>query len=337
MKANESVYVAIDRFVSGGLGAEDGGVSGREYMDVLAGFCSYIGGLFVHVGQVTTEDIALYLNFLLGNQAGYHRDQRVQLEPGQYEEIAQKLHKFWRWVENQYHIPSPFIPEDLAEACDRIQPVDSDALQQLIRLLSGEILSPRNRTPSARMTALRNIALLLVLYDAGPRAEELSRLKIEDVDLSNKVILIPDANNRIRKVPISEKLVPRISAYIQSRYPENPLGRALLFPKDEKGNPLDRSTVHEILVSLGHRVGLGNINTLQFRAAFAKHYHDGDMLDDLLIDLMGIENGQQLRLYIDRMGNKKLADVRKKYYRLLQPTDKPPSIIDENSGYSCSL
>jgi hypothetical protein len=125
--------------------------------------------------------------------------------------------------------------------------------------------------------------------------------------------------------------VPRISEYIQNRYPENPDGRALLFPKDEKGNPLDRSTVHEILVSLGHRVGLENMHTLQFRAAFAKHYHDGDMLDDLLIDLMGIENSQQLRLYVDRMGNKKLAEVRQKHYRLLQSTDQAPGISDENT------
>jgi site-specific recombinase XerD len=321
MKTQLRMYDVIDKYLYHLYDMRDESVAPEEVEDTLQNFASYIWGMQITINQVTTEDIAMYFNNLQGHQGRYHRVQQAKIKPGEYDVIVQRIQKFWDWASYVFRMSNPFIPENLAELSSRIHPINTDKLKHLIKLLDDKVQLKNDHDDDDAKKALRDIALLLVMLDAGPRVEELARMKIDDVDQTNRMVVIREVRNQVRNVPVSGKLLPRLNAYIQSRYPGTVRGDALLFPKDDEGNPLDGEATHEILVNLGNMVGLNDINALQFRAAFAKNYHEADMLDNQLIGLMGIYNNQQLRLYIDRFGNKKLKRLWEEYYRSFRSTD----------------
>lgn len=64
---------------------------------------------------------------------------------------------------------------------------------------------------------VRDRALLETLYSTGVREGELSALNIEDIDFENKIVTIFGKGGKTRIVPISNKALEYITAYIKSR------------------------------------------------------------------------------------------------------------------------
>lgn len=62
----------------------------------------------------------------------------------------------------------------------------------------------------------RDAALLELLYATGCRVSELVSIKLGDIDLSNRYVLLHGKGNKERVVPVSQKAVTAIKSYILS-------------------------------------------------------------------------------------------------------------------------
>src|SRR6056297_923938 len=94
---------------------------------------------------------------------------------------------------------------------------------------------------------IRDLAILVVLYDSGARVSELTNLKIEDVNLTKTAtIRIIGKGEKMRLVPISEETAKIIKAYYKSNRINYSKGDRYLFV-NKKGDSLTRPGINYIL------------------------------------------------------------------------------------------
>ncbi|MFZ5424268.1 MAG: tyrosine-type recombinase/integrase [Patescibacteria group bacterium] len=64
----------------------------------------------------------------------------------------------------------------------------------------------------------RTFAIIEVLLQTGIRISELAQIKLEDVDLKNGTLTIPErGNNMSRRIPLNKAVVSAISSYLEER------------------------------------------------------------------------------------------------------------------------
>lgn len=63
----------------------------------------------------------------------------------------------------------------------------------------------------------RDYALMRVLLSAGPRAQELRGMRVEDVDLDGAAIAVTGKGRKRRLIPLSEKAVQALARYLRAR------------------------------------------------------------------------------------------------------------------------
>ena len=64
---------------------------------------------------------------------------------------------------------------------------------------------------------LRDVAIILVLYDSGVRASELCGMKSEDIDWRDRTIIVTGKASKQRRVSIGDKSAQAIERYIRKR------------------------------------------------------------------------------------------------------------------------
>ncbi len=128
---------------------------------------------------------------------------------------------------------------------------------------------PRIHVPSVTEASLiiesvtdpRNRLILELLYGSGFRVGALIRIRISDVDLSNRWIVLHDKGARQHVKPFGAKAAQWMGRYLSERRSHSDL----LFPG------LTDRTVRRIIANACDRVGLPRIGPHSFRHAFAAH------------------------------------------------------------------
>ncbi len=64
----------------------------------------------------------------------------------------------------------------------------------------------------------RDVTLLRFLYDTGVRAAELCGLKVEDLDLSARTVLVRGEGDKERRVPLGFALTRQLHRYLRARH-----------------------------------------------------------------------------------------------------------------------
>ena len=138
------------------------------------------------------------------------------------------------------HLPSPRPPQRLPRALK---------VSEVARLFSSR--------PKTAL-GLRDRALLELLYGTGIRRSEIARLKLEDVDLEQRAILIREGKGRKdRVVPLGQKAKAVLVDYIEHARPKLLRGQdpgTLLLALG--GRPFSACDVWGRVRELGKRVGL---------------------------------------------------------------------------------
>lgn len=151
----------------------------------------------------------------------------------------------------------PFSREDvkaLLDACDRSRPYKRPG---------------KRESDHAVPTALRNRAIVLLLVDTGIRASELCNLKISDVDLKNRRVVVFGKGSKERSLPISATTAKAIWKYLASR--DSDSVHAPLFTTT-RGRNLTRHALLDLLDRLGQRAGVPHVHPHRFRHTFAIHF-----------------------------------------------------------------
>jgi integrase/recombinase XerD len=170
------------------------------------------------------------------------------------------------------------------------------------RLLSA----PQGTTPSA----LRDRALLEVLYACGLRASEAVGLCIEDVDLDEEFLRARGKGSKERLVPIGREAVAALRAYLTRARPALVgLGIERHVFVNRRGGSLSRQGLYKIVQGYAATVGLRDrMSPHTLRHTFATHLLAGGCDLRTLQEMLGHADIATTQLYT-HLSTERLRDV----------------------------
>ena len=248
---------AIERFLEHGGLAES---TRRAYASDLRSFAGWLGARDLGLEDVDARVLVDWVSDL-----GRGRD---RLAPVSIARRLAAVRACLRFTHGPSSVPggllAPRRPRRLPDA-----PKVSE-IEELLELAEGD--SP---------LALRNRALLELLYSGGLRSAEAVGLDLADVDYERESVHVVGKGGKERVVPLGEEAAHRISLYLRDGRPELARGAENALFLSARGRRLDTSTVRR-LVRHPHRL----------RHAFATHL---------------LENGADLRTIQELLGHASLS------------------------------
>ena len=145
----------------------------------------------------------------------------------------------------------------------------------------------------------RNLAIIEVLYGSGLRVSELINLKLSNLHVDEKYMLVEGKGSKQRLVPLSDEAIKQIDFWMQDRchLPIKPGNEDYLF-LNRRGAKLTRVMILIIVKDLAERAGIKkNISPHTFRHSFATHLLEGGANLRLIQMMLGHENLVTTEIY----------------------------------------
>lgn len=167
-------------------------------------------------------------------------------------------------------------------------------------LSSGEV-EKLLEAPSQKKSPknLRDMALLNMLYSTGMRVTEVVSLRLEDVDLTNKVLYCPGKDDQVRELPFDQYTKAILANYLEAGRP------FLVKDKDEeamflnhRGQQLTRQGLWLIIKAYAKEADLSvAVTPHTLRHSFAAHKLDGGSDLQEVQKLLGHANISTTQIY----------------------------------------
>jgi integrase/recombinase XerD len=156
--------------------------------------------------------------------------------------------------------------------------------------------------------ALRDRALLEVLYGTGARISEAVGLAVDDVDLADRTVLLTGKGGKQRRVPLGSYAARAVEAYlVQARPALVAAGRGtpMLF-LNARGGSLSRQSAWVVLRTAAEKAGLAaGISPHTLRHSFATHLMEGGADVRVVQELLGHASVTTTQIYtlvtVDRL------------------------------------
>ncbi len=180
--------------------------------------------------------------------------------------------------------------------------IDSPKVKKrLPKTLSSEEVEKLLEAPSQKKSPknLRDMALLNMLYSTGMRVTEVVSLRLEDVDLNNKVLYCPGKDDQVRELPFDQYTKAILANYLESGRP------FLVKDKDEeamflnhRGQQLTRQGLWLIIKAYAKEAELSvAVTPHTLRHSFAAHKLDGGSDLQEVQKLLGHANISTTQIY----------------------------------------
>jgi integrase/recombinase XerC len=134
--------------------------------------------------------------------------------------------------------------------------------------------------------ALRNRALVELVYSAGLRSAEAVGLDLKDVDFEQELVHIRGKGGKERAVPLGEEAAYRLSLYLRDGRPELARGAENAVFISARGRRLDTSTLRRLTP-----------NPHKLRHAFATHLLEGGADLRVIQELLGHSSLSTTQVY----------------------------------------
>ena len=156
--------------------------------------------------------------------------------------------------------------------------------------------------------AVRDRALLELLYATGARISEAVGLAVDDVDLADRTVLLSGKGGKQRRVPLGSFAATAVEAYLVRARPvlaAAGTGNAVLF-LNARGGPLSRQSAWMVLRTAAERAGLTtDISPHTLRHSFATHLMEGGADVRVVQELLGHSSVTTTQIYtlvtVDRL------------------------------------
>lgn len=226
-------------------------------LDEFEHFLLSSGGIIFN--EIAYQDVRLFLAFLSGKQLSRTSIARKLSTLRSFFKYAVQQ----KWTDNnpmellQYQSKKQRLPEFFYES--EINSI-IDAAKQ-------------DDHPSA----IRNVAILEMLYATGMRVSECCQLKVSQVDFTIQMIRVIGKGNKERIVPVGDQAIAAVRDYqknlrgqLIANIPDSPYSDYLFL--SDKGKPLTTAQVRVILNRIVEQQGLNlKINPHKLRHTFATH------------------------------------------------------------------
>jgi integrase/recombinase XerD len=149
--------------------------------------------------------------------------------------------------------------------------------------------------------ALRDRALLEVLYGSGARISEAVGLDIDDIDLENGAVLLRGKGGKERRVPLGSYAREAVSAYLVRARPgfvRSGVGTHAVF-LNTRGGRLTRQSAWSVLRAAADKAGLPmeHLSPHTLRHSFATHLLDGGADVRVVQELLGHASVTTTQIY----------------------------------------
>jgi integrase/recombinase XerD len=138
--------------------------------------------------------------------------------------------------------------------------------------------------------ALRDRALLELLYSTGARISEAVGLDLDDVDDDERTVLLDGKGGKQRLVPIGKPAVDALQAYLVRARPalaKRGRGSAAVF-LNSRGSRLSRQSAWQVLKTNAERAGISaSVSPHTLRHSFATHLLEGGADVRVVQELLG--------------------------------------------------
>lgn len=133
--------------------------------------------------------------------------------------------------------------------------------------LAGLLDTPNTDTP----TAIRDQAIMELFYSSGLRLSELAALNLQDLDMADSLIYVTGKGNKSRVVPIGNKAIASIKAWLHCRNELTVINDRALF-LSRQGKRLGARSIQQRIKHWGKQKGISDhIHPHRLRHAFASH------------------------------------------------------------------
>jgi integrase/recombinase XerC len=182
--------------------------------------------------------------------------------------------------------------------------------------------SPKSDEARAKAAALavRDWAILELLYGAGIRVGELVSCKVEDVDVKRELVTVVGKGDKMRVVPIGAKAAAAVAEYLKKRDALGPARREKALFLNNRGGPLTSRSVHRLVA----RTGGPGTSPHTWRHTFATHMLGAGADLETIRELLGHENVATTAIYA-HVTARRLREVYDRYH----PHAAPPEDKDE--------
>ncbi len=253
---------AIDRFLEHGPISD---ATGRAYGSDLRGFARWLDSR-----GLSLEDVdARVLSEWVGDLGRGHR----RLAPASISRRLAAVRACLRFTFGPERVPEaalgPRRPRRLPDAPKQTE------VEAIVDAADGD--SP---------LALRNRALLELLYSGGLRSAEVVGLNLADVDFEREAVHVHGKGGKERVVPLGEEAAHRLARYLRDARPELAAGANDAFFLSTRGRRLDTSTVRRLLR-----------NPHRLRHAFATHLLEGGADLRTIQELLGHSSLSTTQIY----------------------------------------
>jgi integrase/recombinase XerC len=171
-------------------------------------------------------------------------------------------------------------PADLADPPKLVsRPVPRLSQADAARIVGAPSLSTAAPGSVDAALALRNHALLEVLYGSGLRRQEACDLTLAGVDFEHETIRVVGKGGKARTVPLTEPAVDALRSWLSEGRPRLARGRTQAATRarvflSRSGNPMDGSAVYRVVAAELRRAGRAGGPHL-LRHAAATHLLEG--------------------------------------------------------------
>lgn len=260
-------YIAIERKYSGR--------TVEAYRDDLRDFCRFLGWEpeEFNPDDLDESDVKAWMLYMLEEQHQSPRSVKRRLSA---------LRSFYKWALRLKKVPKDITARVIPPKADKPLPVffrQEEMDQALSSSRDLEISTSRS------LDDMRDDLIISLLYQTGMRQAELLNLTDADIDLNQGQIRIFGKRRKERIVPIGEKLIEQIKAYMETRGEEITNGQ--FFPG------LTKYTLYNIV-----RARMGAVSTLKKHSPHVlRHTFATAMLD----------NGADIRTIQELLGHASLS------------------------------